>query len=297
MKALVLTGGSGTRLRPFSYSMPKQLIPLANTPVLVHVLCNIRDLGVTEIGVVFNDRVADIEAVVGDGSGFGARVTCLRQDAPRGLAHTVAVARDFLGNDDFVMYLGDIMLPNGIRAAGEEFAGRHPAAQVLVQRVADPRGFGVVELGPDGEVVGLLEKPREPRSDLALCGVYFFTAAVHEAVAAIRPGPRGELEITDAVEWLLNSGAEVRAHTYDGYWKDTGRVEDVLECNRHLLDAERRSVAGQVDEASELIGEVVVEPGARIVASGSPGRSSSAPTRWSSTADSVRTPGWAATAW
>ncbi|MDX3538445.1 glucose-1-phosphate thymidylyltransferase [Streptomyces sp. MB09-01] len=267
MKALVLSGGSGTRLRPFTYSMPKQLIPVANTPVLVHVLRNIVDLGVTEIGVVVGDRAAEIEAVVGDGSRFGARVTYLRQDAPRGLAHTVAIARDFLGDDDFVMYLGDIMLPDGIGAAAAEFTARRPAAQVVVHKVADPRAFGVVELGPDGEVLCLVEKPQDPRSDLALCGVYFFTSAVHEAVAAIDPGPRGELEITDALQWLVSAGAPVRAHHYAGYWKDTGRVEDVLDCNRHLLDALRGSVAGHVDGASELVGPVVVEEGARIVRS------------------------------
>ncbi|MEV7525741.1 glucose-1-phosphate thymidylyltransferase [Streptomyces sp. NPDC091371] len=267
MKALVLSGGSGTRLRPFSYSMPKQLIPVANTPVLVHVLRNIRELGITEIGVVVGDRAPEIEAVVGDGSRFGASVTYLRQDAPRGLAHTVAVARDFLGDDDFVMYLGDIMLPDGIVAAADEFAARRPAAQVVVHKVADPRAFGVVELGTDGEVQRLVEKPEDPRSDLALCGVYFFTSAVHEAVAAIPPSPRGELEITDAVQWLVTAGADVRAHLYDGYWKDTGRVEDVLECNRHLLGRLDRLVSGHVDAESELIGEVVVEPGARIVRS------------------------------
>ncbi|POX46529.1 glucose-1-phosphate thymidylyltransferase [Streptomyces sp. Ru72] len=267
MKALVLSGGSGTRLRPFSYSMPKQLIPVANTPVLVHVLRNIEELGVKEIGVVVGDRGAEIEAAIGDGSRFGARVTYLRQDAPRGLADTVAVARDFLGDDDFVMYLGDIMLPDGIADAAAEFTARRPAAQVLVHKVADPRAFGVVELGPDGEVQRLVEKPEHPRSDLALCGVYFFTSAVHEAVATIAPSPRGELEITDAVQWLLTHGADVRAHRYAGYWKDTGRVEDVLECNRHLLDRAARSVSGTVDQDSELVGEVVVEPGARIVRS------------------------------
>ncbi|NBM17020.1 glucose-1-phosphate thymidylyltransferase [Streptomyces sp. GC420] len=267
MKALVLAGGSGTRLRPFSYSMPKQLIPVANTPVLEHVLTNILDLGVTEVGVVVGDRAHEIQQVIGDGSRIGVRVTYIPQDAPRGLAHAVAIARDFLGDDDFVMYLGDNMLPEGIAGIAEEFAARRPAAHVVVYKVPDPRAFGVAELGPAGEVLNLVEKPQQPRSDLALIGVYFFTPAIHDAVAAIEPSARGELEITDAIQWLVTSGADVRAGQYEGYWKDTGNVDDVLECNRHLLGSLRPSVEGEVDAASVLVGPVVVEKGARIVRS------------------------------
>ncbi|MEU9310361.1 glucose-1-phosphate thymidylyltransferase [Streptomyces sp. NPDC048256] len=267
MKALVLAGGSGTRLRPFSYSMPKQLIPIANTPVLVHVLRDVRELGVTEVGVIVGNRGPEIEAVLGDGSRFGLRITYIPQDAPRGLAHTVSIARDFLGDDDFVMYLGDNMLPDGVVGIAEEFTAHRPAAQVVVCKVPDPRSFGVAELGPDGEVLRLVEKPPEPRSDMALIGVYFFTPAIHEAVEAIEPSARGELEITDAIQWLVSSGADVRASQYDGYWKDTGRVEDVLECNRHLLDGLNRRVDGHVDAASVLVGQVVVEAGARILRS------------------------------
>lgn len=267
MKALVLAGGSGTRLRPFSYSMPKQLIPIANTPVLVHVLQGVRDLGVTEVGVIVGDRGPEIEAVLGDGSRFGLRITYIPQDAPRGLAHTVSIARDFLGDDDFVMYLGDNMLPDGVAGIAEEFTTHRPAAQVVVHKVTDPRSFGVAELGTDGEVLRLVEKPQEPRSDMALIGVYFFTPAIHKAVEAIEPSARGELEITDAIQWLVSSGADVRASRYDGYWKDTGKVEDVLECNRHLLDGLSRRVDGHVDAGSVLVGQVVVEFGARILRS------------------------------
>ncbi|MER6528537.1 glucose-1-phosphate thymidylyltransferase [Streptomyces sp. NPDC001508] len=267
MKALVLSGGSGTRLRPFSYSMPKQLIPIANTPVLEYVLRNILDLGVTEIGVIVGDRGPEIRQALGDGSRFGARLTYIQQDAPLGLAHTVAIARDFLGDDDFVMYLGDNMLPEGIAGIAEEFAAHRPAAHVVVYKVPDPRAFGVAELGPGGEVLRLVEKPQQPRSDLALMGVYFFTAAIHEAVRAIEPSARGELEITDAVQWLVSAGADVRAGQYEGYWKDTGNVEDVLECNRHILERLRPHMAGAVDDASVLAGPVVVEEGARIVRS------------------------------
>ncbi|MEV0373395.1 glucose-1-phosphate thymidylyltransferase [Streptomyces sp. NPDC050636] len=265
MKALVLSGGLGTRLRPFSFSMPKQLIPVANKPVLEHVLGNIRSLGVTEVGIIVGDRGQEISEAIGDGSRSGVRVTYIEQDTPKGLAHTVILAREFLGDDDFVMYLGDNMLPAGVAAIAEEFTTHRPAAQVVVHKVEDPRAFGVAELGPDGEVQRLVEKPQQPRSDLALIGVYFFTPAIHEAVASIEASARGELEITDAIQWLVTHGADVRASEYDGYWKDTGRVEDVLECNRYLLDQLESRVDGTVDATSVLTGAVVVEPGARVV--------------------------------
>lgn len=267
MKALVLSGGSGTRLRPFSYSMPKQLIPIANKPVLEHVLDNIRALRVTEIGLVVGDGAPAITEAIGDGSRFGARITYIRQDRPRGLADCVRIARGFLGDDDFVMYLGDNVLPEGVAEAAARFRAGRPAAQLVVQRVADPRPFGVAELGEDGTVRRLVEKPRRPRSDLALIGVYFFTAAIHEAVAAIAPSARGELEITDAIQWLLSHGAEVRADEYRGYWKDAGRAEDILECNRRLLGGLATDVAGQVDAASTVGDQVVIGEGARLVGS------------------------------
>ncbi|MBB4893137.1 glucose-1-phosphate thymidylyltransferase [Streptomyces olivoverticillatus] len=267
MKALVLSGGSGTRLRPFTHSMPKQLIPIANKPVLEHVLASVGSLGVTEVGVVVGDRGRQIADVLGDGSRFGLRLTFIEQDEPRGLAHAVAVARDFLGDDDFVMYLGDNMLPDGIAEMAEQFTAHRPATQVVVHKVEDPRCFGVAEIDPDGRVLQLVEKPLEPRSDLAVIGVYFFTPAIHEAVAAIEPSARGELEITDAIQWLVEAGADVRAAEYGGYWKDTGHAEHVLDCNRRLLDGITHSVTGDVDAASELIGPVVVEQGARVTAS------------------------------
>lgn len=267
MKALVLSGGTGTRLRPFSYSMPKQLIPIANKPVLVHVLENIRDLGVTEVGVVVGGWAEQIRAELGDGSRFGVSVEYLVQEQPLGLAHCVTLAAEFLGDEDFVMYLGDNMLPDGLVDIAERFAADRPAAQVVVHKVACPREFGVAEVALDGRVERLAEKPEHPRSDLALIGVYFFTSAIHAAVAAIAPSARGELEITDAIQWLVALGADVRASEYSGYWKDTGRTEDVLDCNRHVLDGLRRSVAGEVDADSELVGDVVVAAGARVVGS------------------------------
>ncbi|MFC9914462.1 glucose-1-phosphate thymidylyltransferase [Streptomyces sp. NPDC059862] len=267
MKALVLSGGAGTRLRPFSHSMPKQLIPIANTPVLEHVLNGVRDLGITEVGLIVGDRPAQIVAAIGDGSRLGLKVTYIHQDEPRGLAHCVLLAREFLGDDDFVMYLGDNMLPDGVTDIARDFVEKRPAAQVVVHKVADPRSFGVAELDQEGRIVRLVEKPQDPQSDLALIGVYFFTPAIHEAVGAISPSARGELEITDAVQWLVTEGAQVTASEYGGYWKDTGRVDDVLECNRKLLEGLVSSVEGEVDDASVLIGPVVVERGARVVGS------------------------------
>jgi glucose-1-phosphate thymidylyltransferase len=265
VKALVLSGGSAVRFRPISWSMPKQLIPIANKPVLEHVLGNITELGITEIGIVVGGWAEQIAEVIGDGSRFGARITYLRQDRPLGLAHGVLLSREFLGEDDFVLYLGDNVLQDGISDIASEFLERRPAVQIVVQKTSDPQAYGVAEVDADGTVRALAEKPRQPRSDLALVGVYFFTSAIHEAVTAIQASARSELEITDAIQWLLSKGAEVRAREYAGFWKDAGQVDDVLACNRRLLSDLRPLVTGHVDKASKLNGQVVVEPGARIV--------------------------------
>lgn len=265
MKALVLAGGSGTRLRPFSHSMPKQLIPLVNKPILEYVLEDIRRLGVTEVAMIVGRWAADIAEVIGDGARFGLRVSYIEQDEPLGLAHCVRLARPILGDDDFVMYLGDNVLPDGVADAAVEFRAHRPAAQIIVQKVADPRRFGIVEVAADGAVERLVEKPAHPRSDLAVVGVYFFTAAIHRAVESIDPSNRGELEITDAIQWLLANGATVEASHYEGYWRDIGHTEDVLACNGRLLGALRPDIAGEVDDASRVIGDVVVERGARVV--------------------------------
>jgi glucose-1-phosphate thymidylyltransferase len=267
MKALVLAGGRGTRLRPFSHTMAKQLIPIANKPVLQYVLENIRDIGVTDIGMIVGDRAEEISAVFGDGLRLGVHITYIRQLEPLGLAHCVSVARSFLGADDFVMYLGDNMLPEGIREAAAQFAAGRPAAQVLVREVPDPRAFGVAEVDENGTVLSLAEKPARPRSNLAIIGVYFFTEAIHDAVTAVGCSARGEQEITDAIQWLLRQGAVVKVGQYHGYWKDTGIPEDVLDCNRRIMSKLRARVAGEVDAGSELYGPVVIEPGARIVRS------------------------------
>jgi glucose-1-phosphate thymidylyltransferase len=264
MKALVLSGGSGSRLRPITHTSAKQLLPVANKPVLFYGLEAIRDAGISDVGIVVGDTEPAIRAAVGDGSGFGLDVTYIRQEAPRGLAHAVLVAADFLGDDDFVMYLGDNFIVGGISSLVDEFRSRRPDAQIMLTQVPDPRQFGVAELDDSGEVVGLVEKPKEPKSDLALVGVYIFTPAVHEAVLQLEPSWRGELEITEAIQWLIDDGRKVRSTAITGYWKDTGNVTDMLEVNRMVLEGLAPSVRGDVDEATELIGRVLVEPGAQI---------------------------------
>ncbi len=267
MKALVLSGGSGSRLRPITHTSAKQLLPVANKPVLFYGLEAIRDAGITDVGIVVGDTEPAIRAAVGDGSDFEVSVTYLRQDAPRGLAHAVLIAREFLGDEDFVMYLGDNFIVGGIAGLVDEFRVGRPDAQIMLTAVADPRQFGVAELDAAGEVVGLEEKPRAPKSDLALVGVYIFTPAVHEAVAALEPSWRGELEITEAIQWLIDHGRKVRSTVITGYWKDTGNVADMLEVNRMVLEGVEPACHGSVDAASELIGRVAIEGGAQVTGS------------------------------
>lgn len=267
MKALVLSGGAGTRLRPLTHTSAKQLVPVANKPVLFYGLEAIADAGITEVGVVVGDTADEIKEAVGDGSKFGLRVTYIPQAAPLGLAHAVVIAREFLGDDDFVMYLGDNFIVGGIRELVDAFRAERPAAQILLTRVSDPKAFGVAELGPDGRVVALEEKPEVPKSDLALVGVYLFTDAVHEAVRAIEPSWRGELEITHALQWLIDQRRDVRSTTISGYWKDTGNVADMLEVNRCVLELAEPRNLGEVDEDSEIIGRVLIDEGAKVTAS------------------------------
>ncbi|MEU8261691.1 glucose-1-phosphate thymidylyltransferase [Micromonospora sp. NPDC048999] len=267
MRALVLSGGSGLRCRPFTHSMPKQLIPIANKPVLHYVIENIRDLGITDIGLVVGLWEREIAESIGDGSRFGVRVTYLRQEAPLGLAHAVQVGRPFLGDDDFLLHLGDNFLAEGIAEVAADFAARRPPAQLLLHKVADPSSYGVAEVNADGSVRRLVEKPAQPRTDLAVVGVYFLTPDIHAAIDAIRPSSRGELEITDAIQWLIDHGARVTSREYGGFWKDVGRIGDILACNRRVLDGLRPAVRGQVDRESMLHGQVVVEDGARVLRS------------------------------
>ena len=264
MKALVLSGGAGTRLRPITHTSAKQLLPVANKPVLFYGLEAIRDAGITDVGVVVGDTAPAIREAVGDGSAFGLHVTYIPQEAPLGLAHAVLVARDFLGDDDFVMYLGDNFIVGGIAELVEEFRAARPDAQIMLTQVPDPRDFGVAELDEAGQVVGLEEKPAEPKSDLALVGVYMFTPCVHEAVRSLRPSWRGELEITEAIQRLIDDGRKVASTTISGYWKDTGNVTDMLEVNRLVLETVEPLRRGVVQPGCELIGRVVIGEGAEV---------------------------------
>ncbi|HUC22279.1 MAG TPA: glucose-1-phosphate thymidylyltransferase, partial [Streptosporangiaceae bacterium] len=227
----------------------------------------IADLGITDVGLVVGDTAAAIQAAVGDGSAFGIRASYIPQHAPLGLAHAVQVARGFLGDDDFVMYLGDNFIVGGITGLVAGFLERRPAAQILLTRVSEPREFGVAELDADGRVIGLEEKPQQPKSDLALVGVYMFTSAVHQAIEHLKPSWRGELEITEAIQVLIDSGHRVDSSLITGYWKDTGNVADMLEVNRMVLEGAEPSRDGVVDPGSELIGRVVVEAGAQVSSS------------------------------
>ncbi|MDQ3757379.1 MAG: glucose-1-phosphate thymidylyltransferase [Actinomycetota bacterium] len=269
MRGLILAGGEGTRLRPITHTSAKQLVPVANKPILYYALESMAAAGVEDIGIVVGDTAAAIEAAVGDGSAFGVRVTYIPQEAPLGLAHAVLIARDFLGDDDFVMYLGDNLLQGGLGALVKDFGARPDgvAAQILLAKVPDPTRFGVAELNPDGEIVRLVEKPVDPPSDLALVGVYLFGPEVHEAVRAIRPSDRGELEITDAIQWLIDSGQRVRSRVLDGWWIDTGKLTPLLEANRLVLETVTPRIEGAVDGESRIEGRVVLEPGAEVVRS------------------------------
>ena len=263
MKGLILSGGKGTRLRPLTYTSAKQLVPIANKPVLFYGIEAIANAGIRDIGIVVGDTQAEIRAAVGDGSRWGVRVTYIEQDAPRGLAHAVKISQDFIGRDPFVMYLGDNLLDKGITHFVEEFGRERPAAQILLTKVPDPQMFGVAELR-DGQVVRLVEKPKEWIGDLALVGVYMFGPEVFDAVNRITPSFRNELEITDAIQDLIDHGLTVRPHIVQGWWKDTGKLEDMLEANRLILDTFECRVEGSVDAESRIEGKVVIEPGAVV---------------------------------
>jgi glucose-1-phosphate thymidylyltransferase len=265
MKGLVLSGGKGTRLRPITYTSAKQLVPVANKPVLFRVIEAIRDAGIDDIGIVIGDTGDEIRAAVGNGRRWGVQITYIPQEAPSGLAHAVKISRDFLGDDRFVMFLGDNCIQGGISPLIEQFGRSDYNAQIVLKRVADPRSFGVAELDDEGRIVQLVEKPREPRSDLALVGIYMFDRQIWEAVGAIRPSARGELEITDAIQWLVSNGRLVYPYVHEGWWIDTGKKDDLLEANRLVLEEMVGSVQGYVDRDSQLIGKVIVEAGAEII--------------------------------
>ena len=265
MKGLILSGGRGTRLRPITYTSAKQLVPVANKPILFYGIEALAASGIREIGIVVGDTHQEIRDAVGDGRRWGVTVTYIQQEAPLGLAHAVLTAEPFLGEDPFCMYLGDNLILEPLAPLVERFRAAKPNSQILLARVPDPTQFGVAELSGD-KVKRLVEKPKTPPSDLALVGVYMFDASILRAAKAITPSARGELEITDAIQWLIDSGHTVRPHVIEGWWKDTGKLEDMLEANRIILDRLEPRSEGTVTD-SEIHGKVVIEPGARVVRS------------------------------
>jgi glucose-1-phosphate thymidylyltransferase len=263
MKGLILSGGKGTRLRPITHTSAKQLIPIANKPVLFYAVEAVVAAGIEEIGIIVGDTAREVRSAVGDGSTFGARVTYIQQEAPLGLAHAVNTARDFVGDDRFVVFLGDNLIRDGITTLVDEFRELQPDAMILLARVPEPQRFGVAEL-ENGRIVRLVEKPPVPPSDLALVGVYLFSPIVFDAISRISPSPRGEQEITDAIQRLIDDGATVVPHLVSGWWKDTGRLEDLLEANRIILDGLERQVDGLADATVRIEGKVVIEEGAEL---------------------------------
>jgi glucose-1-phosphate thymidylyltransferase len=263
LKGLVLSGGKGTRLRPITHTSAKQLVPVANKPVLFYGLEAMAEAGIGEVGIIVAPETGDeIRGAVGDGSRFGLTVTYIEQQEPLGLAHAVLTAEPFLGDSPFVMYLGDNLLRDGIQALVDTFRDEQPDALILLTPVPDPEHYGVAEL-EDGRVARLMEKPKEPRTDLALVGVYMFTPAIFEAARSIEPSWRNELEITDAIQTLVDRGLRVDPHIVHGWWKDTGQVQDMLEANRLILDDLIERVEGELLE-SRVEGRVVIEQGARL---------------------------------
>ena len=260
MKGLILSGGKGTRLRPLTFTQAKQLVPVANKPVLFYGIEALKETGIEEIGIVVGDTKDEIKEAAGDGDRWGIRISYIEQEAPLGLAHAVKISKNFLGDEPFVMYLGDNILKSGIKSLVEEFKEKKPNSLILLTEVPNPQMFGVAEL-ENGKVVRLIEKPKKPVSNLALVGVYMFDFHIFEAVNSIKPSWRDELEITDSIQYLVDHSYEVHSHIVRGWWIDTGKIEDILEANRLILESIEGQVRGKVDEASRINGQVVVEDG------------------------------------
>jgi glucose-1-phosphate thymidylyltransferase len=268
LKGLILSGGAGTRLRPITHTSAKQLVPVANKPVLFYGIEALVDAGVTEIGIIIAPETGEeIREAAGDGSAFGAKITYIVQDEPAGLAHAVLTAEEFIGGSPFVMYLGDNLLADGLRGLVSTFREEEPDALILLTPVEDPQSYGVAELDAEGGIVRLIEKPKDPPSNLALVGVYLFAPPIFDAARALEPSWRGELEITEAIQSLIEGGRAVRSEVVSGWWKDTGQLADMLEANRLVLEEIETTIEGEVDDSSRVEGRVVVSPGAEVKSS------------------------------
>jgi glucose-1-phosphate thymidylyltransferase len=267
MKGLILSGGKGSRLYPITYTNAKQLVPVANKPVLFRVIEAIHDAGISDIGIVVgvDDNARQVREAVGDGRRWGVKVTYIPQEAPLGLAHAVKISQDFLGSDRFVMFLGDNVIQGGISDLIRRFETSDWDAQVVLTPVSEPQHYGVAELDDSGCISKLVEKPRQPRSNLALVGIYMFSEPIFQAVNAISPSWRGELEITDAIQWLIDHGYRVEPHVHRGWWIDTGKPIDMLEANNRVLDEIDHHVLGYVDRDSQVNGKVTIEKGAEVI--------------------------------